>query len=233
MAQVLFDNTTDGLDSAEFSIPAGFIAFFRVMAYDGKAHCIDLIEVLSEPQQPVVGGLSCDGSGSPGFLDSDTTTVPHYKNCHTALLSTGSTNWTLSLLGVFKLRLQRPESEKQAYVSMELVPISSIPSTWSQYEIGTQDCGCDTAAPCPSYPIDNGFIYGPGDVVDPEATVEIQLCGYEGVWYAYPNPGTYGALHATIMIEAPSEEDCTTRTIVGYAANWSPCGQNPSPSCGC
>lgn len=235
MAQVLFNNQTVGLESAEFTIPVGFIAFFRVMAYDGGDHCIDLIEVLAEPQQALLGGLTCDGVVLPGFLASDITTVPHYKNCQPALMSTGSTNWTLSLVGVYVLRLRDPASEKQVYVSMELVPTNDIPSTWGQYEIGTQDCGCDNTKPipCPSYPIGNGFAYGPGDILDPEATVEIGTCGYEGTWYIYPAPGPYGGLHATVMIEGPSEEDCNERVIIGYAANWSPCGQNPEPSCGC
>lgn len=232
-AQVLFDNHTGGLESADFSVPVGSIAFFRVASYDGKVHCLDLIEVLAEPQQSVIGGVACDGSVAPGFLDGDVTTVPHYKRCDAALMSTGSTNWTLSLVGVYRLRLRDAASEKKVYVSVDFVPVGDVPLTWGQYEIGTQDCGCDQPIPCPSYPLGNGFAYGPGDVLDPAATVEIGACGYEGTWYIYPAPGTYGSLHATSIVEGPSDADCTLIVTKGWAANWSPCGQNPEPSCGC
>jgi hypothetical protein len=228
-AQVLFDNHTDGLESADFSVPVGFIAFFRVASYDGKVHCLDLIEVLAEPQQSVVGGVACDGSVAPGFLDGDVTTVPHYKRCDTALMSTGSTNWTLSFVGVYRLRLRDAASEKNVYVSVDLVPVGAIPPTWGQYELGTQDCGCDGPVPCPSYPMGGGFVYGPGDVLDPEATVEFTACRYDGaqfVFHMYPAPGTYAGGHATYLVEACGE-------IFGWAANWSACGQNPNPSCGC
>lgn len=84
-----------------------------------------------------------------------------------------------------------------------------------EYPAGAGGCGCECHEPyTASYPLDHGgFGFLPGDMRDPEATVEAMPCGGTGpLLYLYPTPRP-GA-------SAP-QYDCAG-VVQGYGMNTSP-----------
>ena len=228
----LFNQDSKSEFSDVFLIPQGYAGYFMTTSLDGMDHCI-AIDTVTPPQDIAQeGGLGCDGVVIPGFIEGSGGSVDQlYINCEQATLSTLRTKALLSLPGYYRLRLVNvEESLGVVVVVMSLIPADRILPALVAHEIMGDSCVCEESPlpePCPSYPILDGFMFGPGDVIDPEATVEITFCGYDGSYWIYPSADSSGKIPHTYPIGT-----CESEGAIGYAANISKCAPTSlCPTC--
>lgn len=74
-----------------------------------------------------------------------------------------------------------------------------------RWRVTTQQCGFDASYPLPG----QGFMYQPGDVVDPAANVEMKTCSKQLLGWLYPTPRP----GATVAVKSCQGE------VIGYAKN--------------